>query len=64
MVNLLRLDEFHLLVEQELARNIEHWSKVTEIDPKLNKMMKLFKYQVDYLVFTETRKAEISVEKC
>ena len=58
-VNLLRLDEYHLLVEQELARSIEHWSKVTEIEPKSDKMMELFEYQADYFLQRQERQKSL-----
>ena len=49
-VDLLQLDKFHNIVEQELARSIDDWRKMTEIDPKSDKMMELFKYQADYFL--------------
>ena len=49
-VDLLQLDKFHNIVEQELARSIDDWRKMTEIDPKSDKMMELLEYQADYFL--------------
>ena len=35
--NQLRVDEYHSLVELVLARDVEYWIKVTQIDPQLDK---------------------------
>ena len=50
VIDQLRMDEYHSLVELELARDIEHWSKVTQIEPHLDKMIELFEYQEDYFL--------------
>ena len=44
---LLKKDKYKRLVELELARDIEHWTKVTEIKPQSDKMIELFDYQAD-----------------
>ena len=54
-VDLFRLDKFNNLVKKELSRSIKHQRKVTEIDPKSDKMMELFKYQADYFLQRQER---------
>ena len=48
--NLLKIDELRLLVEQELARSVEHWSAITEVKPVSDKMKELFEYQAGYFL--------------
>ena len=60
-VDLLQLDKFHNIVEQELARSIDDWRKMTEIDPKSDKMMELLEYQADY--FLQRQEQQKSLQK-
>ena len=48
--NLLKIDELRLLVKQELARSVEHWSAITEVKPVSDKMKELFEYQAGYFL--------------
>ena len=57
--NLLRVHEYQVLVEQELARNIEHWSNVSEIKPQSEKLMELFDYQADYFLQKQARQKSL-----
>jgi len=59
VIDLLRLDEHHTLVRLELARSIEHWKDVREIDPQSDKMMELFKHQEDYFLEKQTRQTKL-----
>ena len=59
VIDQLRMDEYHLLVELELAWDIEHWSKVTQIDPQSDKMMELFEYQEDYFLQRQQRQKSL-----
>ena len=59
VVDLLRLDEYHTLVRLELARSIEHWKGVREIDPQSDKMMELFEHQEDYFLEKQTRQTKL-----
>jgi hypothetical protein len=59
VVDQLRMDEYHSLVELKLAQDIEHWSEVTHIDSQSDKMMELFEYQEDYLLQRQQRQKSL-----
>ena len=44
----LRIDEMQVKVAKDLAFSIEHWSKVTAIEPQSEKMMELFPWQREW----------------
>ena len=50
-----RYAEYKGLVELELVRNIDHWTKVTDIEPLSEEMAELFDYQADYFFEKQSR---------
>ena len=56
---LLRKDEYKRLVELELAWDINHWTRVTEIEPLSEEMAELFDYQADYFPDKQSRQTPL-----
>ena len=50
VIDLLKMDEYKRLVGLELARDIDHWTSVTQVEPQSDKLMELFDYQADYFL--------------
>ena len=50
VVDLLRMDEYQMLVQLELARSVEHHKYIKEIDLQFNEMMELLEYQQYYFL--------------
>jgi hypothetical protein len=48
--SLLRMTEYHLLVELKLARDFKYWSKVLALAPQSENMKELFEYQRNYFL--------------
>ena len=59
VIDLLRLDEYKRFVQLELARDIEHWKKVTDIAPQSDQMMELFGYQAEYFLQKQSRQTKL-----
>ena len=59
-MDLLKVDEYKRLVGLELARDIEHWKSVTQIEPQSDKMMELFDYQADYFLQKQSKQTGLA----
>ena len=59
VTDLLRKDEYKRLVELELAWDINHWTRVTEIEPLSEEMAELFDYQADYFLGKQSRQMSL-----
>ena len=59
VTDLLRKDEYKRLVELELAWDINHWTRVTEIEPLSEEMAELFDYQADYFLGKQSRQTSL-----
>ena len=59
VLDLLRMDEYQMLVRLELARSIEHWKCIKEIDPQSDEMMELLEYQQDYFLAKQSRQTKL-----
>ena len=55
VMDLLKMDEYKRLVGLDLARDIEHWKSVTQIEPQSDKMIELFDYQADYFLQKQSK---------
>ena len=55
VINLLKMDEYKRLVGLELARDTDHWTSITQIEPQSDKLMELFDYQADYFLQKQSR---------
>ena len=45
VIDLIQMDDYQLLVQQELVWSIKHWKDIKKMTPQLDKMIELLNFQ-------------------